>query len=267
MSVSDNDPDTDPTLLWGSDSGKPAATKNDPASNPAGEKRAVIAAPAAGALASATSIKALLSKVDTSGTAGRSGPPTMLFKSRTDSGIYTIGQKRTIPEEHARWAVNPTTFQWGYICFNDDNRPTERLVPVTQPKPDLRDLPDLGFKWQDEKTVNMQCLDGIDAGVEVIFKATTFGAIKVLDRLIDDIRDRPDDNIVAIVKLSKEVYPHKQYGPVAEPILVNVGWMPLGGPAPAPAPAPQPTPPASPSGSSSPSSAAAPEQPRRRRVA
>jgi len=179
----------------------------------------------------------------------------MQFKREGD-GTWSFGQKRIGPEKGSRWAINPTTFKWGFICFDEANKPTERLVSVNQPKPDITTLPDTGFPWQEQWAVNMKCLNGTDAGVEVTFKASTVGGVKAVALMVDLVRDRinsgqHDGKIVPIVLLEKDSYQHSQYGRVWYPVLNTVDWMSLSGPAPTPEPAPQ-----------SPI-----EQPRRRRVA
>jgi hypothetical protein len=205
-------------------------------------------------------LQTALANVNTAAIIGRSGLPMMLFK-REGSGTWGFGQKRTIPEPGSKWAVNPLTFKYGFICFGDNNKVLdERLVSVSQPKPVITELPDTGFPWQEEWAVNMKCLDGADAGVEVQFKATTVGAVQCLVQVLDQVRDRlnsgqHDNKIVPIEVLEKDSYQHVQYGRVWTPVMNNVGWMSLDGPAPAPTPAPAPE------------SPSPPEQPRRRRVA
>ena len=230
------------------------ANDNGEHERPGGKQ--VASAPAGGALASIASLAAALANVPIG--IGRTGLPMMLFKSREDGGTWGFGQRRTIPEEGSRWAVNPLTIQWGCISFGDGNKVVgERLVPITQPKPLIADMPDTTFPWQEEWSVNMKCLDGADAGVEVIFKATTDGAIKAIVLLVDELRNRLNGNqhdgkIVPITLLEKDGYQHPKHGPTAIPVLTIVDWMSLDGPAPAPAPV-EPTPPV--------------DQPRRRRVA
>jgi hypothetical protein len=212
-------------------------------------------APAGGALTSLAALQTALANVNTAAIIGRTGLPMLLFK-REGSGTWGFGQKRTIPEEGSRWAVNPMTFKYGYICFGDNNKVLdERLVSVSQLKPLITELPDMGFKWQEEWSVNMKCVSGADAGVEVVFKATTNGGVKAIVTMVDQIRDRlnsgqHDGKIAPIVLLEKDSYPHSQYGKVWIPVLNTIDWMPLDGPAPTPAPEPPPV-----------------EQPRRRRVA
>ena len=230
------------------------ANDNGKHEKPGGKQ--VASAPAGGALASIASLAAALANVPIG--IGRTGLPMMLFKSREDGGTWGFGQRRTIPEEGSRWAVNPLTIQWGCISFGDGNKVVgERLVPITQPKPLIADMPDTTFPWQEEWSVNMKCLSGADAGVEVVFKATTDGALKAIVLIVDEVRDRlnggqHDGKIVPIALLEKDSYQHVKHGPTPYPVLTIVDWMPLDGPAPAPAPV-EPTPPV--------------DQPRRRRVA
>ena len=90
--------------------------------------------------------------------------------SRDGDGTWLFGQKQTIAEDGSRWAINPRSFQRGFICFGDGNKKLgERLLPVSQPMPDSR-TPRQGLEWQEQWAVNLKCLSGTDAGIEVIFK-------------------------------------------------------------------------------------------------
>ena len=170
MSNSDDDHDRDSDHAHANDNGK--GEHERPGSK-------IAPAPAGGALTSLAALQTALANVNTAAIIGRTGLPMLLFKSRENSGTWGFGQRRTIPEEGSKWAVNPMTFKYGYICFGDNNKVVdERLVSVSQPKPVITELPDTGFKWQEEWSVNLKCLDGADAGIEVVFKTTTTAASK-----------------------------------------------------------------------------------------
>jgi hypothetical protein len=217
---------------------------------------AVAPAPSGGALAALATLGKTLNAVDTTSVVGGAGTPMLSFK-RDGNGTWMYSQKRTGVEDGSRWGVNPLSFRYGYICFGDGNKVLgERLVSVSQPMPSVEELPDKGFPWVPQWCVNLKCLSGADADVEVTFKPTTVGGVQSVASLIEAVRDRlnggrHDGKVSPIVLLKKDSYQHPQYGRVWTPLLDIVDWMPLTGPAPAPAPASPP--PA--------------EQPRRRRVA
>jgi hypothetical protein len=227
-----------------------------PHDNDNGANRAPVAAAAMGstALTSLTALGAVLNGVDTASVAGRSGLPMLTFK-RDGNGTWMFGQKRTHVEEGSSWAVNPLTFKRGYICFSNDNKVVgEHLLSVSQPMPDVTELSDKGFKWVQQWAVSLKCIDGTDAGTEVVYKPTTVGGIQAIAGLIEAVRDRlgggqHDGKVSPIVHLKKDSYQNPQYGKIWIPVMTVVDWMPLSGPAPAPT-SPPPA-----------------EQPRRRRVA
>jgi len=218
--------------------------------------RAIAPAPTGGALTSVAALETMLSRVDMTSIGGRSGKPMLQFKSRENSGTWMFGQQRITPEADSLWAANPQTFKWGYICFDNNNKVVgEHLVPISQPMPLVTELPDKGFPWQEQMAVDLKCINGTDASVEVVLKVSTDGGIKAVTGLIDAVRDRlnsrqHDGKVVPILRLERDSYQHSQYGRVPTPVLTIVDWMSLDGPAPAQTPASPP--PA--------------EQPRRRRV-
>jgi hypothetical protein len=233
------------------------------------EGQALAPKPAAGALAALNELKAMIRNVDTSTMAGRSNQPLLNFRSR-EGGIWAYGQRQTVVEEDAQWAINPMTFERGYISFNDLKKVVgERLLSVRLPMPLRTELPDTGFPWTEQWAVNMKCTNGADAGVEVIYKPTTVGGIQAIGAIIGAIDDRINsgecDLVVPVVRLEKDSYVHSQHGRIWIPVLTIVGWLSLSGPPgkrkPEPematAPAPRPASPA----------AAAAEPPRKRRVA
>jgi hypothetical protein len=228
---------------------KPDHNRNDhDSANDNGEERenrAITPAPAGGAIASLAALGAALNSVDTASVAGRSGLPMLAFKREGD-GTWAFGQKRTIVEDGSGWAANPLTFKRGYICFSDDNKVVgEHLLSVSQPMPEVTELPDKGFEWQQQWAVNLKCIDGTDAGTEVVYKPTTVGGIQAVAGLIEAVRDRLNSNqhggkVAPIVHLEKDSYQRPPFGRVWTPLLTIVDWMLLSGPAPEPAAATPP---------------------------
>jgi hypothetical protein len=231
-----------------------------------GDKAVAPATPKGVALAS-TSHAALatsLSNVARSATAGLSSKPILSFRSR-EEGIWTIGQRRIVVEDGTRAAVNLASLRHGWICFSADNKVLgEYLVPASQPKPLVTELPDYGFPWQEQLAVDVKFIDGADAGTEATYKPTTAGGLAALLGLIEATVNRihggqHDGETVPVVRLGRDSYPHQKHGRIWVPLLTITGWMSPEGPAPACAPPPPPRPPA-------PATPAA-EQPRRRRFA
>jgi len=92
---------------------------NDPANDNGdhekpGSKQVASTPATGGALTSLAALQTALANVNTAAIIGRTGLPMMLFKREGD-GTWGFGQRRTIPEEGSRWAVNPLTFKYGYI--------------------------------------------------------------------------------------------------------------------------------------------------------
>ena len=218
-----------------------------------------IAPASSGALTSLEALAKVLNTVDTTSVSGRSNIPMLQFASR-EGGAWTFGQKKIGVDNDSAWAVNPATFKRGYICFNNKKPAGEKLVAISQPMPDMTELPDNGLEWQEQWTVNLKCTRGTDAGTEVVWKPSTVGGIQALVGLIEAVKDRlnggqHDGQIVPIVRLEKDSYQHQEHGRIWTPMLTITGWMSLDGPAPKAAPAPK-------SASATPA-----EQPRRRRIA
>ena len=78
-------------------------------------------------------------------------------------------------------------------------------MSIGEPLPDVTQLPDKGFPWQQEMAVDLKCVSGTDAGTEVVFKTNTEGGKGEVIRLIEAVRDRlggqHDGKVSPIVRL------------------------------------------------------------------
>ena len=85
---------------------------------------AVATAPSGGAIAALAKLGEMLNSTALTSISGYSGRPMLMFKAHENT--YSFGLAPTIPEEDSLWAVNPLSFQHGFVCFNDNNK---RAVP------------------------------------------------------------------------------------------------------------------------------------------
>ena len=232
----------------------------DPNPDPANDNGGAIAPASKGsALASAalTALTATFKTVDTTSIGGRPIPPILQFKSR-EGGIWAFGKRANHPRARQPVGGQPRlrSSGAGFAGATATRCSAKSWCPISQPLPDVTELPDKGFPWQQEMAVNLKCISGTDAGTEVVFKTNTEGGKGEVVRLIEAVRDRlggqHDGKVSPIVRLENSSYQHPQYGKTGSRCCRSSDWMPLDGPAPAP---------------DAGVAAAASEQPRRRRVA
>jgi hypothetical protein len=232
---------------------------------------AVAAFKSSTAITSLEDVRALVGKIDTTGTSTSSGNPLLTYSSR--EGVWQLGRLKNAPDENARWLVNVVDAKHGYVSFDADNnnKPKSVMTPAYTPMPDYTALPNTGFPWNPQKSFSLKCLEGPDYGVEADFKTTTEGGFTAFNDLIDQVKSRAASgqrDLFPEVLIKQDSYTHKKYGHTNVPMFVIVGWTSIDGPEPKQEPVPTPAPkPTSPPPSTPPrSAAAAADQPRRRRV-
>jgi hypothetical protein len=154
------------------------------------------------------------------------------------SGEWVFGQNDDDVQQGSEWAINPHSIAHGYVNWakNDGNAKNqmlgETMTSVLNPKPELPAyIP--GGEWKEQRTCEMKCLNGDDAGQEVIYKTPSLGGLKAFDALLGSITQQIDEgnrtHIVAIVQLQQDYYDHKAYGRTYFPILLITGWMDING--------------------------------------
>lgn len=149
-------------------------------------------------------------------------------------GEFVFGQDNTEVEEGSLWAANPYTVQHGYACWDSDKSVLldEIMLPMTEPKPLLSSLPDLGHDWKPQTSVQLQCLNGEDEGVVVLYKGTSKGlndAIKALTgEIIAQIKSG-EEAFVPVVTLESSHYTHKKHGRTYFPVIGVDHWVDMEG--------------------------------------
>jgi hypothetical protein len=170
------------------------------------------------------------------GLSGRSGGMPILRLLR--DGVFAYGQEDIEPQEGSQWAVNPFSFQHGFACWGSEKTSTqgqllgEAMVPLNQPPPDVNELQNHGEPWAQQISFQLQCLNGEDTGVTVIYKSTSIGYLNMAKGLIDQIvlqLQHDKDNCVPVVELDAGHYHHKDYGKTYFPVIDPVRWISVEG--------------------------------------
>lgn len=149
------------------------------------------------------------------------------------TGHWVFGADQTEAEEDARWAVNPFSFVHGFIAWGDGEVLAEKLVPVTEPLPELETAPPGAKKgWEAQTGLSLKCVSGEDAGLEARFTTTSVGgrrAVQALAVAVATQVEKDQSKPVAIVRLGKDHYTHKSYGRIYTPVFEVVEWVGMDG--------------------------------------
>jgi hypothetical protein len=172
----------------------------------------------------ATALRALERDVPASGI-------TLIKMDKT--GHWVFGADQTDVEEDSTWAVNPFSFVHGFIAWGDGEVLGEKMVPVSQPLPEL-DPPPSGAKrgWETQVGFSMKCLTGEDQNLEVRYSATSVGGKRAVQQLALDIAEQVEkeqSKPVPVVRLRKDHYNHKSYGKIFTPVFEIVEFVSMDG--------------------------------------
>ena len=178
-------------------------------------------------LPSVTSLSTALRSIATDASAS-----TAIIKmDRT--GHWVFGADQTEAEDDARWAVNPFSFVHGFIAWGDGEVLAEKLVPVTEPLPELETAPPGAKKgWEPQTGLSLKCISGEDAGMEARFTTTSVGGRKAVQTLAVAIAaqvEKDQSKPVPVVRLGKDHYTHKSYGRIYTPVFEVVEWVSMNG--------------------------------------
>lgn len=142
---------------------------------------------------------------------------------RMVDGEWVYGQENIEVEDESEWAVNHLSIAHGHICWGDGEVLGEVMVPCNQPAPAVSELEDHGqYRWSPQLAVQMMCVEGKDAGTQVMYKINSVGGRNAVTKLIGDIATHLSEDPatpVAIIQLKSDSYKHKKYGKTYVPIF------------------------------------------------
>lgn len=161
------------------------------------------------------------------------GPTGMVIIKMDKAGHWVYGADQTEVEDGSVWAVNPFSFVHGYIAWGDGTVLAEKMVPVSEPLPDVGPAPE-GAKrgWEMQIGMTLACTSGEDEGLQARYTVTSVGGKRAVQSLALAIADQAEKNPAApvpLVELKKEHYQHKSYGRIYTPVFDIVDWKGLDG--------------------------------------
>jgi hypothetical protein len=167
--------------------------------------------------------------------AGSGKPLLRLLKS----GRFVFGQSNEQVQEGSRWIVNIYQLGHGWSCWvqTADKKKNELrgeiMGPVTEDKPD-RPPPIDDTPYAEQYSFEAKCIDGVDAGTEVLYKVGSHGGKSAFDDLVRRVGERlnqPNGKFYPfpVLALSSTFYMHPKWGETWKPIFNFVGWANLNG--------------------------------------
>jgi hypothetical protein len=161
------------------------------------------------------------------------GPSGIVILKMDKTGHWVFGADQTEIEDGSTWAVNPFSFVHGYIAWGDGEVLGERMVPVTQPLPELDAAPPSAKKgWESQVGMSLKCLTGDDQGMEARYTTTSVGGKRSVQTLAVAIAaqvEKDQSKPVPVVRLKKDHYTHKSYGKIFTPVFEVVEWASMDG--------------------------------------
>ena len=178
-------------------------------------------------LPSVQSLSAALRSLDTG------SPSGSVILKMDKTGHWVFGADQTEVETGSLWAVNPYSFIHGFIAWGEGDVLGEKMVPITQPLPEMDDAPPTAKRgWEKQLGISLKCLDGEDKDMEVRFSSTSAGGKRAIQELAVTIGLQVDADVskpVPVVTLQKEHYQHKSYGRIFTPVFKVAKWVGMDG--------------------------------------
>jgi hypothetical protein len=148
-------------------------------------------------------------------------------------GHWVYGANQSEVEDGTTWAVNPMSFVHGFIAWGEGEVLAEKMVPVTEPRPEVGVAPpDAKKGWEVQVGMGLKCLSGQDKDLEVRYTVTSVGGKRAVQQLgvaIATQVEADQSKPVPVVRLKKDHYQHKSYGKIYTPVFEIVEWISMDG--------------------------------------
>jgi len=146
-------------------------------------------------------------------------------------GDWVFGQGNEEVQSGSRWAVNVATIEHGYVCWIDGSLRGESMISVFKHKPERPPMIE-GTAYKEQRSFDLKCIDGDDAGTECVYKVSSISGMAATDKLFAALQARAEEDqtyIFPVITLDVDHYNHKKHGKIYTPILNIVGWVDANG--------------------------------------
>lgn len=158
----------------------------------------------------------------------------VMFIKMDKQGNWIYGEDDDEVDPDDEFIIHPFSYQYGCVAFSDNQFVDEKLVSAfsDDPIPLAEDLEkefpidkiQNGDGWKPQHGIIMQAKDG---GPRIVYKSSSVGGIRALEKLIGTVGNRMSDNpesLFPVVTLDSTSYKHKKYGKIYTPVINVIGW-------------------------------------------
>lgn len=155
-------------------------------------------------------------------------------------GQWVFGlDAKAVDSAHDTALMNALSVQAGFVCWSDypkeekkkNTKLGERMAPVSNPI-DPSSLPEHGWAWTPQQSVEFKFIEGPHAGKQVKFVTSSMGGMERLAGLIDLVIERVSAGspfFFPVVLFTGDHYQHPSYGKTYKPVFDVVGWADVNG--------------------------------------
>jgi len=161
---------------------------------------------------------------------------TISFMKYTKFGEWLYGTDEIEVDMDSLWVIHPQVFEHGWIAWGDKahgnhgEKLGEIMVHATEPLPLKSTLDHVEGNWNQQISMQLLCLTGMDKDTRVTFNTNSTGGRrlykKIVDAVIAQLKAKKME-VAPVVKLEKDSYPHPKFGKIFIPLMKIVEWKTL----------------------------------------
>jgi len=163
-------------------------------------------------------------------------PSPMSYLRMDKSGEWTYGAEQDEVPAGTQLAVNPESFQRGYVAWQDTKggapaaKLDERMYSCFEELPEVGDCPKGARGWEAQFGFSMKAINGGKiAGTELQYRSSSDGGKRAIAALITEVAEGAPQNPgkMPLIVLDSRSYKHAAYGKIYAPVFKLVKWVPL----------------------------------------